>query len=330
MRSRAGPGLADRWAIPRSVLAKSAVFVAVLLVPIGTVGVLAGQGAVLPMLMAVIMCLPAASRLPPRYALLLVPLVAATAAVAVAVTGQPFVAACFALLVCLLIAPANTLDNGLLAAVPAIASVYLGEPALALEPVPTALWTLVGGLLIVLLMAIGSSPAPLTGISAATAYRHAATMAVAVGVAVFVVLEFDVPHGYWVPMTMALVLQPFAAETRGRAGQRIWGTVGGALLALLMALTLPPWAIAIAILPLSLLNVAYSLLDRYGQAVVFLTPGAVLLADLAYREAEITATIARLIATLVGALIAVGLALFLQRADGRTPVSVPGTGGHPV
>lgn len=325
-----GASLAESWAVPRTMLVTGGVILAVMLVPTIVAAVIAGPSAALPMLLAMVMCGGAATKLRPRSAVLLVAVVTVTSAVASALNGQPFVAACFAILVCLIVAPANTLDNGLLATVPAIASIYLASPALTIDPVPTALWTFIGGLVAIVLLSRLAQPSPLQGISMVTAYRHAAVMAVAVGVSVFLVLEFEVPHGYWVPTTMAFVLQPFATESQMRARARIWGTIGGSLLALVLAFLLPPWAIAVAILPLSLLSITYSLLARHGQAAVLLTPGAVLMANLASRDAAILATVDRLLATLVGGLAAAGLALFLERTDRRESEPAEGPPTQPA
>jgi hypothetical protein len=276
--------------------------------------VVVGVHAAAPMAVAYIMCLAVPSKLPVGRSLQLVVMVAAATAVAVALHGEPFTAACFAALICLMMAPINMIDNGLLLAVPAMIAVYLGSPSLQLDPAPTALWTLIGGGYEVLLMGRREKPA-LNGISAATAYRHSVTMAAAMALSVYLVLQLDVQHGYWVPMTMGFVLLPFAAETRAKARQRIVGTILGSLLALSFAFLLPAWAIALVTVPMVVLAVAYSVLGRYAQSMVVSTPAAVLIANLASREAEVQATVDRLVATLVGVLIAAGLAVFLGRAD---------------
>lgn len=54
----------------------------------------------------------------------------------------------------------------------------------------------------------------------------------------YVVPTFDLPHGYWMPMTLALVLSSVAGVTRAKAAQRIVGTIGGGVLAGLLALLL--------------------------------------------------------------------------------------------
>lgn len=315
MASRSIPdALLDGWAVPWRAFWGSATLLALAVAPVVLVGVVVGPEAAVPMALAYVMCLGVPSRLAPVHAAQLVVIVAVVAAVAVALRGQPFAGACFAVLLCLMMAPVNMLDNGLLIGVPAVVALYLGVPGLELDPAPTALWTLAGGLVAVLLLRTSRRP-PLRGVSAATAYRHAAVMAVAMGVSVGLVLELDVPHGYWVPLTLGVVLLPFAAETRSKARQRIVGTVVGGLLALLLAFTLPPAAVLAVMVPLVVLSVTYSVLGRYAQAMAVATPSVVLVANLTSRDAAVQATAERVVATLVGALLAVGLALLLERAD---------------
>ncbi len=314
----ARPASHGSWSIPGKALRTTVVVLVLLLAPVVLAGALVGSQAALPMALAEVMCLAVAAKLTPRYAALMVALVAVAAAVAVSLNGQAFPAACFAILVCLMVAPANVYEVGLLSAVPVVAAVFLASPGLSLDPAPTALWTFLGGLFVVLLLARVAPPAQRRAISAVTAYRHAVVMAVAVGVSVFLVVHFEVPRGYWVPMTMALVLQPFAGETSTRARERIAGTVGGGLLALALALVLPPGVVAVTVVALMVFGVAYSLLGRNSRSVMFLTPSAVLLANLASQDDEIAATVARLTATLLGGLIAAALALLLDRADTDT------------
>jgi hypothetical protein len=315
MSAGVAPVSVGSWAIPAKALRTSVVLLVVLVVPVALAAVAVGSQAALPMALAEVMCLTAAAKLTPRFAPQLVAVVAVTAAVAVSLNGQAFPAACFAVLVCLMVAPANMYEVGLLTAVPPIAAVFLASPGLTLDPAPTALWAFLGGLFVVVLLARVAPPSRRHPISAATAFRHAAVMAVAMGASVFLVIHFEVARGYWVPMTMAFVLQPFGSETRARARQRIFGTVGGGLLALALAFVLPGGVVAVVLVPLIVLGVAYSILGRYSKSVMFLTPSVVLLANLASRDAEVSATVQRVAATLIGGVVAAALALLLDRAD---------------
>jgi uncharacterized membrane protein YccC len=69
---------------------------------------------------------------------------------------------------------------------------------------------------------------------------QAVTMALAVSTGELVYRMLDMPNGYWLPMTVLLILRPAARETAARALARLVGTLFGAgLLTLLMALLRP-------------------------------------------------------------------------------------------
>ena len=60
-------------------------------------------------------------------------------------------------------------------------------------------------------------------------------MAVAVGAVVYLVGAWDIPHGYWMALTLTVVLRPFDDQTRRKSLQRVVGTIGGVVLSLLLA-----------------------------------------------------------------------------------------------
>ena len=138
---------------------------------------------------------------------------------------------------------------------------------------------LVGGAIVVGLSAVTRlrKQAEPVGVEPWTAWAHAVAMALVVGVIVLVLGVVDIPHGYWIAMTMTIVLRPYGAETQSVARQRVVGTTLGAVLALGLALVLPAWmglAVAVALL---VLVVANALMGRYAQQVTFLTPFIVLI-----------------------------------------------------
>lgn len=167
--------------------------------------------------------------------LLAVP-VALAAAVAVGLSGQPFIAACFVGLACLLIARANILDNGLMAG--AVVVVYLAQPAGA-DPGVAALGLMAGAVVAIVVLARIPRTGRRSPIAPEIAYLHAGTMAGAVAVDTFLVVTIDVPHGSWIPMTMTMALRPVGSESQTIAYQRIAGTALGALVAIAL-LELPP------------------------------------------------------------------------------------------
>jgi uncharacterized membrane protein YccC len=76
--------------------------------------------------------------------------------------------------------------------------------------------------------------------------RHALRFAVVSGVAVMIFWVFPPPFGYWIPLTVTVVLKPYAGTTLDRTLQRIVGTVAGILLAaaLMPFLTTPQTQLA--------------------------------------------------------------------------------------
>ena len=80
-----------------------------------------------------------------------------------------------------------------------------------------------------------------------TLVRFSARIAVLTMAGVLAFKGWNLPHGYWLPFTMVVVLQPDYGATRRRAAQRMLGTLAGSILAsLLLLLHLPLAAIMVA------------------------------------------------------------------------------------
>ncbi|AEI62281.1 FUSC family protein [Corallococcus macrosporus] len=133
-------------------------------------------------------------------------------------------------------------------------------------------------------------------------FRHALRLGVAASLAMALVSALDLNHGYWVIITVTVVLQPYAGLTFQRSLQRIAGTLLGAGLAAgLVALVRDPAIILLAIVVL--FAVAMSLQPLSLAAFqVLLTPALVLLAELQTGDWELAGV--RIVNTLLGGLIA--------------------------
>jgi len=106
--------------------------------------------------------------------------------------------------------------------------------------------------------------------------RHAARVALVCGLDVTIILGFNINHGYWLLMTSLIVLQPHVSGTMRRGLERIGGTVGGGILAAVLAVLLhSQLAIAAVLFPLALLSIAI-LPVSYAAFAFFLTPAFVL------------------------------------------------------
>jgi len=97
---------------------------------------------------------------------------------------------------------------------------------------------------------------------------------------VFIFKWFGIPHGYWLPLTFVVVMQPDYGSTRQRAWQRVGGTALGSLLATGVLLLQLPHALLIPAVGAMTFLFAYFLKRRYDIAVVFVTLMVVLLTEI--------------------------------------------------
>jgi uncharacterized membrane protein YccC len=113
----------------------------------------------------------------------------------------------------------------------------------------------------------------------------------------------EINHGFWLPMTSIILLQPYSAGTARKSVQRVSGTIAGGVLAAVLAAAVPDqaWMIPVITLLVSLTVATYAV--DYAIYCFFLTPSFVLLSlphphDWRYAGVRIGTTLA-------GALIAV-------------------------
>lgn len=134
--------------------------------------------------------------------------------------------------------------------------------------------------------------------------RHALRLAVVVGIAAGLAQAAALPHGYWVTLTVLLVLRPDYSSTVYRGLQRAAGTVLGAGLGVATVLLghFGAWAL-LTVLGISLFAAFAVLTVNYLFFAVFLTDFIVVLLALAGLPADRTAA-DRLIGTVIGAALA--------------------------
>jgi uncharacterized membrane protein YccC len=127
------------------------------------------------------------------------------------------------------------------------------------------------------------------------------------GVAAF--KHWDLPNGYWLPLTMVIVLQPDYGSTRQRAAQRVLGTLAGSVFASLLLWWRPPFALLTATTALTIFFFGFFLKRQYAVAVFFITLAVVLLTE-SRSPVGVSFTIERLASTLLGGALALLAALF--------------------
>ncbi len=126
---------------------------------------------------------------------------------------------------------------------------------------------------------------------------------------VVVLKLLNLPHGYWLPFTMVVVLQPDYGSTRQRAGQRVFGTLTGSLVASLLLWLHPPFAVVMIAMAATIFIFSFLVKRNYGLAVFFITLFVVLLTE-ANGPVTIAFTAERLASTLSGGALAMLAAMF--------------------
>ncbi len=151
-------------------------------------------------------------------------------------------------------------------------------------------------------------------------FRHALRLALVVAIDVLLIHAIRITHGYWLAMTSIIVLQPYTGETVRRSGERVAGTVAGAIVAALFAASIQSQAGIIAVVTVgATLAVALYTVD-YAWYCFFLTPTIVLMTLPHLRDWHFAAV--RMGMTGLGAVVAV-LAMLLLWPE-RESLQLPG------
>ncbi|MCK5907603.1 MAG: FUSC family protein, partial [Flavobacteriales bacterium] len=106
--------------------------------------------------------------------------------------------------------------------------------------------------------------------------RFALHTSLLISISLFLVAYFDVFEGFWIPMTILLIMKPNNGGTKKQTLNRIGGTVVGLIISFLVISFLPREAIA-PIIILSTYMTVVMIKDEYGIAVIFITMIVVLL-----------------------------------------------------
>jgi uncharacterized membrane protein YccC len=135
--------------------------------------------------------------------------------------------------------------------------------------------------------------------------RHAVRVGLAVGAGVAIARFADVPHGYWIPLTVLMVLRPETAHTYTRCAGRVAGNVIGIGLASVVTTVWHPTGLVAAGLAVLFLATAYAV-----SGIGYLALSAALAATIVFlidiTGAGDVATMGdRLVATLIGGALAV-------------------------
>lgn len=142
-------------------------------------------------------------------------------------------------------------------------------------------------------------------------FRHALRLAVASAIAVALYKALRLERGYWLIITVLVIVKPVFADTRRRTLERVLGSVvGGALAALLAAGVHNVVALNLLLVVFSVL--AYShVRHNYSLFVVFLTPFVVLMIE-TVQPTDWRIALTRIFDTALGGAIALAVSYLLR------------------
>jgi copper chaperone CopZ len=110
--------------------------------------------------------------------------------------------------------------------------------------------------------------------------RYALRSAIAATVALFIFKWFKIDHGYWLPFSVMIVIQPYFGATFKKAIERVVGTLAGGVVGSLFLLIDRQVHIIEAILFITFVLMVYYFRKNYGLAVFVITVNLVLLFNL--------------------------------------------------
>jgi uncharacterized membrane protein YccC len=156
-----------------------------------------------------------------------------------------------------------------------------------------------------------------------SSFRHALRLGAASAVGGLLAAGVHLVRGYWIPMTVVIVLKPNFGGTLQRCVQRITGTILGALIGALLVLASPePWVLW-GVLPV-LVFATFALRNfNYTLFSLALTPTVLLMLDIAH-PITVTDSFLRILHTIIGSLLALlsGYLLFPLWESRRFPFHV--------
>jgi hypothetical protein len=305
---------------PWGSLATGTKVAVVLLLPLVAAALLVGGEAILPAVMG-LLAITVVPFCTTRQNVILIAGAVLTGYLATVAYGNALAVVSLVTLSCIVAGLMSRLSAGVYGVAPIIASVLgLTEPqttALTAALVMAAVGVYILVVVSVLKLHVDAQPVPW-----AVAIRHAVVMAVACGSATAIAVHYDWPKAYWLVMTLAIVLRPYAVESLTMNRQRVIGTLAGAVLAAALSPLPRPFLLVSAAICMSL-TLTYLLEKNYVLQVTFMTPMVIFLISSGSVDDTLSLDGLRVIYTLGAAVVGglVSLALVRQADDETAPVS---------
>jgi uncharacterized membrane protein YccC len=135
-------------------------------------------------------------------------------------------------------------------------------------------------------------------------FRYALRTAIIATIALFIYKWFEIPHGYWLPFTVMIVIQPYFGATLKKALDRVLGTILGVIVAGILMSFPEHLHIKELLLIVSPILMVYFLRTQYSVATFFISVFLVALFA-AEENLDNSVIIIRALSTIGGAALAV-------------------------
>ena len=314
------------WGVPRPILTRAAVLAVVALAPALGGAVVLGPWVAVGVFMGLAIGISVGPLTTLPTGSLLVAVNCAALIVGALVEGSPLGGAAVVALASLAVGPATRMGLGRGLMLSPVLAAVAASGAFGETPLPAVIGGVIGaawGAGIMRVLGIRREPVP---VDAADAWVNAGALAVTCGITTLVALATPLPHGYWIVVTLASVLQPVREATTRATGERVVGTLVGSLLAVAAGAILPTWSVALVVVGAMALFIAYALAGDGVRRVAVQTVMLVLVLAGATGTVGIEVAVERLAWTIVGAAL---VALSGLAAD-RLARTVEGPSGTPV
>lgn len=296
---------------PRHALLTGVKLTVVLLIPLVAASLVIGGRAILPAVMGflAVAVVPYCTR---QQAVGFVFALTITGVVSTLAAGTWW-AVVVVMITCLLAGLASKVSAGVFGMAPIVASILSLVPPKNSPLIVGVVMLSVGVYVAVIVhvMKFHRQPVPVTWEVAA---RHGVVQALACGATTAVAVQFDLEKGYWLVMTMAIVLRPYRDASLTHNRERILGTVAGATIAALLSPLPRPWQVLFAAVCLTLFF-AYVALQNYVMQVTFMTPMIVFLVSTGTVANTLHMDGLRLLYTVSACAVGGMLAMLLARQD---------------
>ena len=142
-------------------------------------------------------------------------------------------------------------------------------------------------------------------------FRHAFRVSIATIAGYFISRFLPVGHGYWILLTIIVILKPMYSLSKKRNFERLMGTLGGALVGFLLILFIPDRTVLFVLMILFMIGTYVFLRWNYLVCVTLMTPYILLLFHLLYPVNFKAIAGDRVIDTLIGSGISFLASIFI-------------------